>query len=1146
MNTSSSDIIEDKPSSETPTRPLIIESASNTILEAATQAFKNLDIKRSNPSEIKKLVSDIWTLLPPIASDNSLDELAQSLLKGDSSANIEFRSRLQELSLWNDKYSPCPHVNSLPADYHKQLLEIEFLNSVVKAYPHTKPANPTINSLRVARLIGAAILTAQGNAESINKNINVIVTQLNALLPITSLNERAIRFLESNQFGESFISSLNFYSGQLTSRSGFDGGFAGDFGGGPDDRPQMPGFGRPFNPSGPGGGFIWPPNPGAGGAPGLPLPFPPPMPEDPTIPGGLECLPEFIRAFIDIIGPALGRLNYSIDSVSPINACVGETITITGSGFFFDGNLVRIRFKGAEPGSTVLSEEVTPISDTQIDVVVPAGAHCGTIELGLDEPLTVLACDVSLTLDLTTRSSFEFLGGETTTTLGFRHPRRRGCLRPDEVIDINHVSCNAQSLLLRITSDDPAVDEFSRSYSGSIPRFTRYTIPSPSAEAEILVEVTATGRCGTDSHSLSLMVDQIRPIAPSGPALFTPGRFRNWNHNIDRTIMQFAPTTREDLINAVYAAEASNRRLAIAGSGFSFTECAVSQNETDYVLLDTIYLNEILTLPIDDILNDRAQTILSTDNINQYSEVLDSGELTSLSQRLVYVEAGIKLANLNFELSRLGLALPTMGGGDRQSLTGAFSTGTHGSTLHLPPIADFVRAIHLIGTDGQEWWIESSSRRITDPEKMEAQRGELFSLCTNIVYDDNLFNATLVSFGSAGVIYAVVYETVDAHRMSLETIYTNWPLAQNWLREKVLETPRDEDHWFIEVLVLADGKSYITTNNLTALPVNLPAEEEGLSDRTLAVILVNALPAALGLTGGLIGLLLAYIPAEFARMTGYYLSFQIARGNQARENLAAVFGLMSSVRYVLSMLDSDPETDAINQAVPGLINDIWKLGDIIPAGREIVDAIVTQVTEGKRPERSRASNPIVLPSDDALMHKDRTARTSAEPLPSRGSRWGDEVQWGKSPSFDRLVESHEYVVRPDQLISFIDGLLAIANEIRNRRTSTALLLALPIRFTKRSIATMAMQRHDLNCHVELFVMERLDGTEEFLTRAREFANSVGAIPHWGQLHDEARNFDDVYGASRVRQFSNQMQILANGEPRTFRNQFSVIRNLLSR
>ena len=230
MNTSSSDIIEDKPSSETPTRPLIIESASNTILEAATQAFKNLDIKRSNPSEIKKLVSDIWTLLPPIASDNSLDELAQSLLKGDSSANIEFRSRLQELSLWNDKYSPCPHVNSLPADYHKQLLEIEFLNSVVKAYPHTKPANPTINSLRVARLIGAAILTAQGNAESINKNINVIVTQLNALLPITSLNERAIRFLESNQFGESFISSLNFYSGQLTSRSGFDGGFDGDFG----------------------------------------------------------------------------------------------------------------------------------------------------------------------------------------------------------------------------------------------------------------------------------------------------------------------------------------------------------------------------------------------------------------------------------------------------------------------------------------------------------------------------------------------------------------------------------------------------------------------------------------------------------------------------------------------------------------------------------------------------------------------------------------------------------------------------------------------------------------------------------------------------------------------------------------------------
>ena len=67
---------------------------------------------------------------------------------------------------------------------------------------------------------------------------------------------------------------------------------------------------------------------------------------------------------------------------------------------------------------------------------------------------------------------------------------------------------------------------------------------------------------------------------------------------------------------------------------------------------------------------------------------------------------GITIHDLNDALDGMGLAMPTLGGANGQTLAGAFSTGTHGSDVDLPPIADGVRAIHMVGPGGQEWWLE--------------------------------------------------------------------------------------------------------------------------------------------------------------------------------------------------------------------------------------------------------------------------------------------------------------------------------------------------------------------------------------------------------------------------------------------------------
>jgi FAD/FMN-containing dehydrogenase len=107
--------------------------------------------------------------------------------------------------------------------------------------------------------------------------------------------------------------------------------------------------------------------------------------------------------------------------------------------------------------------------------------------------------------------------------------------------------------------------------------------------------------------------------------------------------------------------------------------------------------------------------------------------------------------------------MPTLGGSRGQSLGGVLGTGVHGGDLKLPPIADAVRAIHLVGAGGQEWWIEPERDSITNPLQMAALR-DTGVLCPSIriVYDDDLFNATLVSMGCAGVIYSVVLEVRTA------------------------------------------------------------------------------------------------------------------------------------------------------------------------------------------------------------------------------------------------------------------------------------------------------------------------------------------------------------------------------------------------
>jgi hypothetical protein len=91
-----------------------------------------------------------------------------------------------------------------------------------------------------------------------------------------------------------------------------------------------------------------------------------------------------------------------------------------------------------------------------------------------------------------------------------------------------------------------------------------------------------------------------------------------------------------------------------------------------------------------------------------YSE-LDAGDENN-SNSLTF-KMNTEFPNWNFTGS---WAFETLGGAGGQTIVGALTTGTHGGDVHLPPVSDYVKAIHLVVDGGRHYWIEPE-RAVVDP-----------------------------------------------------------------------------------------------------------------------------------------------------------------------------------------------------------------------------------------------------------------------------------------------------------------------------------------------------------------------------------------------------------------------------------------------
>ncbi|MFD7685375.1 D-arabinono-1,4-lactone oxidase [Streptomyces sp. NPDC059781] len=143
------------------------------------------------------------------------------------------------------------------------------------------------------------------------------------------------------------------------------------------------------------------------------------------------------------------------------------------------------------------------------------------------------------------------------------------------------------------------------------------------------------------------------------------GTWRNWGGNVSvRPARETSPASVDELAAAVRRAAEDGMPVKAVGTGHSFTSIAA----TDGLLIRPQLLTGIRHI-------DRA-----------------AGTVT--------VEAGTPLKRLNTALAREGLSLTNMGDIMEQTVSGATSTGTHGTGRDSASIAAQIQGLELVTADG--------------------------------------------------------------------------------------------------------------------------------------------------------------------------------------------------------------------------------------------------------------------------------------------------------------------------------------------------------------------------------------------------------------------------------------------------------------
>lgn len=214
------------------------------------------------------------------------------------------------------------------------------------------------------------------------------------------------------------------------------------------------------------------------------------------------------------------------------------------------------------------------------------------------------------------------------------------------------------------------------------------------------------------------------------------GTWQNWGRSASvRPIRVERPRSPEGVQRAVRAAAGQGLRIKAVGAGHSFTEIAVAPD----VLLE-----------LDDL-----QGLVSVDE----------------TRRRVTLLAGTRLHRIPALLARYGLAMENLGDIDRQSISGAISTGTHGTGAGFRGIAGQVVGVTLITAAGEFLRVDEE-------------------------HNADLLPAVALGLGALGILVEVTLQCVPAFVMHAVDAPAPLDEVLDDVHERVAAADHFEFYWF--------------------------------------------------------------------------------------------------------------------------------------------------------------------------------------------------------------------------------------------------------------------------------------------------------------------------------------------------------------
>ena len=284
------------------------------------------------------------------------------------------------------------------------------------------------------------------------------------------------------------------------------------------------------------------------------------------------------------------------------------------------------------------------------------------------------------------------------------------------------------------------------------------------------------------------------------------------------------PRSLEELVACVQRAESEGRTVRAVGAHHAWSDVAL----TDGYLIEPDNLSGLMELD-DDTLGPAADP-----------------------DRMVRVQGGTHLRELNAALERQDKALPQMGGYDAQTIAGVVSTSTHGSGLDWGPFPSFVRSLDLVVAGGAVVRVEPSSGGPTDA----AAFAERYGGERNLIQDDDTFAAAVCGMGCMGLIHSLVVDVREKFWLNEVRTLSTWEDTRDELtRDRVLG---EGDHYelFLNPYARDDGKHRV----LVTRRADCPEPAAGTPDDKKRRHPLTEFQASLPITGVILRFLARRLP----------------------------------------------------------------------------------------------------------------------------------------------------------------------------------------------------------------------------------------------------------------------------------------------